>query len=321
ALTVFAVSAAEAATSLLNVSYDVTREFYKEVNPAFAVKWKAQTGEEITIKQSHGGSSKQVRSVLDGLQADVVTMNQATDLDALVPAKLVAADWAKKFPNGAAPYTSTIVFVVREGNPKGIKDWNDLVKEGVQVIIPNPKTSGNGRYSYLGAWGHALLSSGGKEAVAREFVGKLFKNVPVLDTGGRGATTTFAQRRIGDVLLTFENEAVLTLLELGEGKLDVITPKASILAAAPVAVVDKVVDKKGTRKAAEAYLNFLYTPEGQELAAKHHLRPTDPEILAKHQKSFPAIKLFTIEEIAGGWPKAQKTHFDDGGVFDQIYLR
>jgi sulfate transport system substrate-binding protein len=321
ALTVFAVSAAKAATSLLNVSYDVTREFYKDYNTAFAQHWKATAGEEITVKQSHGGSSKQVRSVLDGLQADVVTMNQATDLDVLARAKLVAADWHEKFPNNSAPYTSTIVFVVRKGNPKGIKNWSDLVKPGVEVIIPNPKTSGNGRYSYLAAWGYALQASGGKEAAARDFVTKLFKAVPVLDTGGRGATTSFAQRGLGDVLLTFENEAYLTVQELGVGSVDIITPAISILAEAPVAVVDKVVEKKGTRKEAEAYLQYLYSPAGQEIAAKHHLRPRSAEVLAKHADKFPKIKLLTIEEIAGGWAKAQKAHFDDGGIFDQIYLK
>lgn len=309
------------AAELLNVSYDVTREFYKELNTSFAQHWKTTTGDEITIKQSHGGSSKQVRSVLDGLAADVVTMNQATDLDVLAEAKLIASDWPQRFPNGSSPYSSTIVFVVRKGNPKGIKEWADLVRPGVQVIIPNPKTSGNGRYSYLAAWGYALQANGGKEAVARDFVAKLFRNVPVLDTGGRGATTTFAQRGIGDVLLTFENEAVLTLKELGANSVDIVTPATSILAEAPVAVVDRVVDKKGTRKAAEAYLQYLYSPAGQELIAKHHFRPRAEDILAKHAAQFPQVKLLTIEEVAGGWAKAQKTHFDDGGIFDQIYIK
>jgi sulfate transport system substrate-binding protein len=313
-------SAAHAATTLLNVSYDVTREFYKDYNPAFATYWQAKSGETVEIKQSHGGSSKQARSVVDGLAADVVTFNQATDIDILVNSGgLVAKDWASKFPEGAVPVTSTIVFVVRKGNPKGIKDWADLTKEGVSVIIPNPKTSGNGRYSYLAAWGYALKAPGGGEAAAKDFVGKLFKNVPVLDTGGRGATTTFAQRGIGDVLLTFENEAYLTLKELGEDKTEIIWPSVSILAESPVAIVDKVVDKRGTRMQAEAYLNYLYSPAGQELAAKHYLRPRSAEVLAKHTDIFKPIKLLGIAEVAGDWANAQKVHFSEGGVFDQIY--
>jgi sulfate transport system substrate-binding protein len=312
---------AQAETGLLNVSYDVTREFFKDYNAAFAAKWKAKGGEPVKITQSHGGSSKQARSVLDGLQADVVTMNQATDIDVLVDAGLVAKDWAKRLPENAAPFTSTIVFVVRKGNPKGIKDWADLVKPGVQPVIPNPKTSGNGRYSYLAAWGYALRAPGGSESKAREFVAQLFKAVPVLDTGGRGATTTFAQRGIGDVLLTFENEAYLTQKELSEAGLEIVIPSVSILAEAPVAVVDKVVEKKGTRKVAEAYLQELYSPEAQELTAKHYFRPRSAEVLAAHSGTFQKITLQTIEEIAGGWPAAQKQHFNDGGVFDQIYLK
>lgn len=314
-------SAAHAGTTLLNVSYDVTREFYKEYNPLFARHWQAATGEVVEINQSHGGSSKQARSVADGLAADVVTFNQATDIDFLAEnGGLVSKEWAKKFPDDAAPVTSTIVFVVREGNPKSLKDWADLVKPGVSVIIPNPKTSGNGRYSYLAAWGYALRAPGGSEAAAKDFVAKLFKNVPILDAGGRAATTTFAQRSLGDVLLTFENEAFLTQKEFSAGQLEIVLPSVSILAEAPVAVVDKVVDKRGTRKQAEAYLNYLYSPDGQELAAKHYFRPRLAEILAKHADTFKPIKTLTIAEVAGGWPQAQKAHFVDGGIFDQIYL-
>lgn len=309
-----------AESRLLNVSYDVTRELYKEINVAFALDWKTKTGETITITQSHGGSSKQARSVLDGLEADVVTMNQATDLDILATAGLIAADWADRFPNGAAPYTSTIVFIVRKGNPRAIGDWSDLVKPGVQVIIPNPKTSGNGRYSYLGAWGYALKKDG-NEAAARDFVTRLFKNVPVLDAGGRGATTTFAQREIGDVLLTFENEAALVSKEFGADKFEVVTPAASILAEAPVAVVEAVVTRKGTARAAEAYLEFLYSSAGQEIAARNGFRPRDASILAKYGDRFPVIKFFGIGDIAGGWAKAQQTHFAEGGIFDQISLK
>jgi len=315
---VLAVGAAEAATTILNVSYDVTREYYKEYNPAFAAHWKKTRGEAVTINQSHGGSSKQARAVLDGLEADVVTMNQATDVDVLAKAGLVPADWASRFPHNASPFTSTIVFVVRKGNPKGIRGWEDLIRPDVQVIIPNPKTSGNGRYSYLAAWGFAAK---GGEAASRKFVGKLFKNVPVLDTGGRGATTTFAQRGIGDVLLTFENEAHLTVKELGRETLEIVSPAVSILAEAPVALVEKVAQKRGTQELATAYLEYLYSPEGQALAAKHFLRPRSAEELAKHSAVFPKIEFFTIEQIAGGWAKAQATHFDDGGVFDQIYLK
>ena len=318
ALTV--ASAAHAGTTLLNVSYDVTREFYKEYNSLFAAHWKTQAGENLEIKQSHGGSSKQARAVADGLEADVVTLNQATDLDFLAEQGLVAKDWENKFPHHASPVTSTIVFVVRKGNPKGIKDWSDLVKQGVSVIIPNPKTSGNGRYSYLAAWGYASRSEGGSEASAKDFVAKLFKNVPVLDTGGRGATTTFAQRGLGDVLLTFENEAFLTQREIGADKLEIVLPSVSILAETPVAVVENVADKHGTRKSAAAYLEYLYSPDGQELAAKHFFRPRRAEVLARYSATFKPIKTLTIEEIAGSWAQAQKTHFADGGIFDQIYV-
>ncbi len=304
---------------LLNVSYDVTREFYKDYNEAFAKHWKAKSGKDVLVDQSHGGSSKQARAVLDGLEADVVTFNQSTDLDILVPSGLVAKDWITRFPHHAAPYTSTILFLVRKGNPKGIKDWNDLIKDGVQVIIPNPKTSGNGRYSYIGAWAYALQAPGGSEETAKKFVAKLFKNVPVLDTGGRAATTTFAQNGIGDALLTFENEVHLTLRELGADKFDIVVPSLSILAEAPVAVVDPVAKKHGTEALAQAYLTHLFSDEGQELAAKHFYRPRSAEILKKHAERFPDVKLVTIEDVAGGWKKALEVHFKDGGVFDQIY--
>ncbi len=317
-----AASPASAQKVLLNVSYDVTREFYKDYNPLFVAHWKAQTGETLTINQSHGGSSKQARSVIDGLQADVVTMNQALDIDILnTQANLVPADWATRLPHHSAPSSSTILFIVRNGNPKNIRDWNDLIKLGVGVIIPNPKTSGNGRYSYLAAWGYALRQPGGSEATAREFVGKLFANVPTLDTGGRGATTSFAQRGIGDVLLTFENEVALTIRELGEGELEAVVPSTSIVADNPVVWVDKVVAKKGTERAAKAYLEFLYSDEAQELAAKHHFRPKNASILAKYPDRFKPLPLFTVEEVAGSWTNAQKTHFADGGVFDQIYTK
>lgn len=312
-----AAFSATAETTLLNVSYDVTREFYKEYNPAFA----AQAGAPINIKQSHGGSSKQVRSVIDGLPADVVTMNGVPDVDQLAKVGLIPADWAKRLPNNSVPYTSTILFVVRKGNPKGIKDWSDLTRPGVSVIIPNPKTSGNGRYSYLAAWIYALKKSNGDEAAARAFVKRLFANVPVLDTGGRGATTTFVQRGIGDVLLTFENEVALTLRELGPGAAESVIPSASILAENPVVWVDKVVRKHGTEKEAKAYLQYLYSPAGQELAAKYDFRPIDAAVLAKHRSQFPDIPLYSVPEVLGDWGKVQKTHFADGGVFDQIYAK
>jgi sulfate transport system substrate-binding protein len=307
---------------LLNASYDVTREFYKDYNAAFIAHWKAVTGETLTINQSHGGSSKQARSVIDGLQADVVTMNQAPDIDILASAgHLIPADWAQRLPDHSAPTTSTILFVVRKGNPKGIHDWDDLVKRGVSVIIPNPKTSGNGRYSYLAAWGYALRHPGGDEAKATEFVRQLFGNVPVLDTGGRGATTTFAQRGIGDVLLTFENEIALIRREFGADQLEVVVPSVSILAENPVTWVDRYVRKHGTEQVARAYLEYLYSDEGQELAARHSFRPRNAAILARYADRFPAIPFFTVEEVAGGWAAAQRRHFADGGVFDQIYRK
>jgi sulfate transport system substrate-binding protein len=305
---------------LLNVSYDVTREFYKDIDASFAAHWKATTGENVTIKQSHGGSSKQARSVIDGLEADVVTMNQAPDIDILSSAgKLIPPDWATRLPNHSTPYTSTILFVVRKGNPKGIKDWGDLVRPGVSVIIPNPKTSGNGRYCYLAAWGYALRQPGASEATARDFVQKLFGNVAVLDTGGRGATTTFAVHGIGDVLLTFENEVFLLQRESGPEEFSKVVPSTSIVADNPVAWVDHYVQKHGTEKVARAYLEFLYSEEGQEIAAAHHFRPTNATVRANHAADFPDIPLFTIKEAAGSWADAQKKHFSDGGIFDQIY--
>ncbi|UCF22509.1 MAG: sulfate ABC transporter substrate-binding protein, partial [Ralstonia sp.] len=310
---------AHAATTLLNVSYDPTRELYKEINTEFAKKWKADTGEDITLRASHGGSGKQARSVIDGLDADVVTLALGYDIDAIADKGLTGKDWQKRLPHNASPYTSTIVFLVRKGNPKGIKDWNDLVKPGIAVITPNPKTSGGARWNYLAAWAYALKQPGGSDAAARDFVQKLYKNVPVLDSGARGATTTFTERGIGDVLIAWEDEALLAARVEGKDKFDVVVPSISILAEPPVAVVDKVADKKGTRKAAEAYLKFLYTPQGQEIGAKNFYRPTDPAIAKKHESAFPKVKLVTIDDTFGGWQKAQKTHFADGGQFDQLY--
>ena len=307
-------------TTLLNVSYDVSRELYKDINPAFVAQWQRTAGEKLTINQSHGGSSKQVQSVVAGLDADVVTMNQAPDIELLARQGLTSPDWRKAFPHSATPYTTTTIFLVRKGNPKGIKDWPDLVRPGLQVIVPNPKTSGNGRYTYLAAWGYALQKTG-TDAGARDFVTRLFANVPVLDGGGRGATTTFTQRDIGDVLITFENEAVLIDQEVGGDKFDVVYPSLSIEAAAPVAVVNKVVNKRGTRKVAEAYLNFLFAPEGQEIIAKHHFRPVDPAVLKKYASRFPTVKTFTVEQKLGGWDAVQKVHFADGGVYDQIVVK
>lgn len=309
------VQAAE--PELLNVSYDVARELYKEINPAFIADWKKKTGETVTIKQSHGGSSKQARSVADGLEASVVTMNQANDIDMLADRGLVAADWAKKFPNGAAPYYSTMVFLVRKGNPKQIKNWDDLAKPGVAVVIPNPKTAGNGRYTYLAAWG-SVIKKGGTEAQARDLVGRIFKNVPILDTGGRAATTTFTQRQIGDILVTFENEVQMVRTEFGDN-FEVVYPSTSILAESPVAVVDKVVDKRGVRKQATAYLNFLYSEAGQTIGAKHFLRPRSDAVAKKFAANYKPITLFTVDDVFGGWKAAQKKHFDDGGEFDKIY--
>ncbi|HMV16373.1 MAG TPA: sulfate ABC transporter substrate-binding protein [Rhodocyclaceae bacterium] len=314
------VTAAHADTTLLNVSYDVSRELYKDINPAFAAQWQRQTGEKLTINQSHGGSSKQVQSVVAGLEADVVTMNQAPDIDVLARAGLVAGDWRKAYPHGATPYTTTTIFLVRKGNPKGIRDWSDLTRPGLQVIVPNPKTSGNGRYTYLAAWGYALQKTG-NEAGARDFVSRLFANVPVLDGGGRGATTTFTQRDVGDVLVTFENEATLIDQEVGGDKFDVVYPSVSIEAAAPVAVVRKVVDKRGSRKAAEAYLSFLFSPEGQDIIARHHFRPRDPQVLKHYARRFPSIRTFTVEDALGGWDAVQKVHFADGGVYDQVGVK
>ncbi|CAJ0727299.1 MAG: sulfate ABC transporter substrate-binding protein [Ralstonia sp.] len=310
---------AHAATTLLNVSYDPTRELYKEINTEFAKKWKAETGEDITLRASHGGSGKQARSVIDGLDADVVTLALGYDIDAIAEKGLTGKDWQKRLPHNASPYTSTIVFLVRKGNPKGIKDWNDLIKPGIAVITPNPKTSGGARWNYLAAWAYALKQPGGSDATAKDFVQKLYKNVPVLDSGARGATTTFTERGIGDVLIAWEDEALLAARVEGKDKFDVVVPSISILAEPPVAVVDKVADKKGTRKAAEAYLKFLYTPQGQEIGAKNFYRPTDPAVAKKHESEFPKVKLVTIDDTFGGWQKAQKTHFADGGQFDQLY--
>ncbi|ENO78761.1 putative sulfate transport system substrate-binding protein [Thauera sp. 27] len=316
-----AASLAVADTTLLNVSYDVSRELYKDINPAFSAHWKAQGGDTVTVNQSHGGSSKQALAVAAGLEADVVTMNQSPDIDILVErGGLVDADWRARFPHEATPYTTTSVFLVRKGNPKNIKDWDDLAREGLQVIVPNPKTSGNGRYTYLAAWGYALDKSG-SEGGAREFVGKLFANVPVLDGGGRGATTTFTQRDVGDVLVTFENEAILIARELGEDKFDVVYPSISIDASAPVAVVKSVVDKRGTAKVAEGYLQFLFSPAGQEIIAKHNFRPRDPAVLAKNAAKFPPVRTFTVDEKLGGWAAVQKAHFADGGIYDQIVVK
>ncbi len=314
-----AVPALAAEISLLNVSYDPTRELYQDVNAAFAKQWQAKTGDTVKIRQSHGGSGKQGRAVIDGLEADVVTLALAYDIDAIAEHKLVAPDWQKRLQHNSAPYTSTIVFLVRKGNPKGIKDWNDLIKPGVAVITPNPKTSGGARWNHLAAYGYALRQPGGNDASAREFLKKLYKNVPVLDSGARGATTTFVERGIGDVLIAWENEALLAIKELGPGKVEVVAPSISILAEPPVAVVDKVVDKRGTRKVAQAYLDFLYTDQAQELIAKNYYRPAVEKEAKKYAAQFPNVKLFTLAEVAGDWSKAQKTHFADGGVFDQIY--
>ncbi|HVV51005.1 MAG TPA: sulfate ABC transporter substrate-binding protein [Polyangia bacterium] len=305
---------------LLNVSYDPTRELYQDVNAAFARQWQQKTGQTVSISQSHGGSGKQARSVIDGLDADVVTLGLAYDIDAIAEKSgRIAADWQKRLPDNSAPYTSTIVFVVRKGNPKGIHDWDDLARAGVTVVAPNPKTSGGARWAYLAAWGYALKRPGGSDAAAREFVRKVYKNVPVLDSGARGSTTTFGQRGIGDVLVSWENEAYLLVNELGKDRFQIVDPSTSILAEPPVAVVDKNVDRHGTRAVAEAYLKFLYSDEGQELAVKNHYRPRSAAVAAKHAGAFPAVKLFTIDQVFGGWKKAQATHFADGGTFDQIY--
>jgi sulfate transport system substrate-binding protein len=311
-------NAASSSVELLNVSYDPTRELYSDFNSAFAASWKATSGQDVSVRQSHGGSGAQARSVIDGLEADVVTLALAYDLDAVAATGLIRRDWQTRLPQNSAPYTSTIVFLVRKGNPKGIKDWGDLIKPGVAVITPNPKTSGGARWNYLAAWGYALRQPQGNEASAREFVTRLLRNVPVLDSGARGATTTFVQRGIGDVLLAWENEAYLALEE-SQGAVAIVVPTVSILAEPPVSVVDAVVDKKGTRVVAEAYLQYLYSPEGQEIAAKHHYRPRDPGVAAKYAASFAHSTLFTIDEVFGGWQAAQTTHFADGGTFDQVY--
>jgi sulfate/thiosulfate-binding protein len=320
AATLFSASLAQAAeVTLLNVSYDPTRELYVDYNAAFAKYWKAKTGQDVKINQSHGGSGKQARSVIDGLAADVVTLGLAADIDAVATqGKLLPINWASRLPDNSSPYTSTIVFLVRKGNPKGIKDWPDLVKPGIAVITPNPKTSGGARWNYLAAWGWALKQPGGSDVTAKEFVRKLYKNVPVLDTGARGSTTTFVQRGLGDVLIAWENEAVLAVKELGADKLEIVVPPISVLAEPPVAVVDKVVLRRGTREVAQAYLQYLYSKEGQEIIAKNYYRPRDPEIAAKYASQYPKVKLFTVADF-GGWSKVQPTHFGEGGVFDQIY--
>ncbi|KZE34303.1 sulfate ABC transporter substrate-binding protein [Crenobacter luteus] len=320
-LLALAGTAAHADVTLLNVSYDVMRDFYKDYNPLFQQAYQAKTGERVTVQQSHGGSSKQALSVVGGLAADVITMNQATDIDLLADKGLLPANWARRLPNDSVPFNSITVFLVRKGNPKAIRDWNDLVRPGVQVIVPNPKTSGNGRYTYLAAWGQALRQPGGSEARARDFVSRLFRNVPVLDSGGRAATTTFIQRQVGDVLVTFENEAEMVAREFGRGGFDVVYPKLSVLAENPVALVDKVVDKKGTRQAADAYLRQLWSVEGQTVAAQNYLRPQHPQVAARYAAQFPPVKTFRVAEVFGSWRAAMKTHFADGGVFDQIYAK
>ena len=312
-------SAALADATLLNASYDVARDVYKDFNPMFQKHWKQKTGEAIELKQSHGGSTKQVRAVADGLEADVVTMNQSNDIEFLADKGLVAKDWAKKFPNNASPYTSTMVFIVRKGNPKAIKDWNDLAASGMQVIIPHPKNTGNGRNTYLSAWAWALKQPGGNDKTAQEFVGKLLKNAPLFAAGGRDATTTFMQRKMGDVLITFESEAEMIAKEFGKGEFEVVIPSLTMQTEFPVALVEKVVDKKGTRKQAQAYLEYLWSKEGQENAAQNYLRPRDAELLKKYAHFFPPVKTFTVDEVFGGANKAFAAHFKDGGSFDQIY--
>jgi sulfate/thiosulfate transport system substrate-binding protein len=305
---------------LRNVSYDPTREFYQDVNARFAEQWKQKTGEIVTVEQSHGGSGKQARSVIDGLEADVVTLALAFDIDAIAErARLLPANWQSRLPSRSCPYTSTIVFVVRKGNPKGIHDWEDLIRPGISVITPNPKTSGGARWNYLAAWGYALKKSGGDEAKAREYVTALYRNVPVLDSGARGATTTFAQRKLGDVFLSWENEARMAVKEFGADNLEIIVPTISVQAEPPVALIDGVVDRNGNRRVAEAYLNFLYSDEGQVLAAQHYFRPLSEESAKRANVTFPAIRLFTVEEVAGGWKKAQEKHFADNALFDQVY--
>ena len=315
------LSTAIAQTTLLNVSYDPTRELYKDFNAAFNKHWQSKTGQDVKIRQSHGGSGKQALSVRDGLEADVVTLALAYDIDALVERKLIPADWQTRFPHNSSPYTSTIIFLVRKGNPKQIRDWNDLAKPGVSVITPNPKTSGGARWNYLAAWAWALKQPGGNEQKAKELVTGIFRNVPVLDSGARGATTTFVERGLGDVLIAWENEAILAVNELGKDKFEIVAPSLSILAEPPVAVVDKVAEKRGTRLTARAYLDYLYSEEGQHIAARHYYRPRDAKVAAKYASLFPKLKLVTIDDTFGGWQKAQKQHFADGGSFDQIYLK
>lgn len=307
------------AGEILNVSYDPTRHLYEQIDAAFARRWKERTGQAVTVQQSHGGSGKQARAVLDGLEADVVTLALAYDVDALAKGRALAADWRKKLPDDAAPYTSTIVFLVRKGNPKGLRDWDDLVKPGVQVITPNPKTSGGARWNYLAAWAHGLEKFRGDEQKTRDFVKALYRNVPVLDSGARGSTTTFVERGMGDVLLAWESEAFLAVERLGKGELEIVVPSVSILAEPPVAVVDEVVDRRGTRAVAQAYVEFLWSPEAQEIAARNHYRPRDPRVAAKLGDKFPKLRLVTIDQVFGGWQKAQATHFADGGVFDRLY--
>jgi sulfate transport system substrate-binding protein len=320
ALAAVAFAANAADVTLLNVSYDPTRELYQKYDAAFSSYWKARTGDVVTVRQSHGGSGKQARAVIDGLAADVVTLALAWDIDEIAEkSKLVAPDWQKRLRHNSSPYTSTFIFLVRKGNPKGVRDWGDLVRPGVSVVTANPKTSGGARWGYLAAYGWALRQPGASDARARDFIARLFRQVPVLDSGARGATVTFAERGIGDVLLAWENEAHLALREFGTDKFEIVYPPTSILAEPPVAVVDKVVDKRGTRKVAEAYLEYLYSPVGQEIAAKNFYRPIDDKVAAKYAAQFPTIKLFTVDEVFGGWAQAQRTHFADGGVFDQIY--
>lgn len=313
--------ASAAETKILNASFDIARELFAQINPAFVAHWKQQTGDSISINQSHAGSSKQARSVIDGLAADVVTFNQVIDVQAIADRKLIAADWRKRLPNNSSPFTSTIVFLVRKGNPKGIRDWDDLVKPGISVVVPNPKTSGNGRYSYLAAYAYALKTSNGDHAKARAFVTALFNNVPVLDTGGRGATTTFVQRETGDVLLTFEAEVFLTIQELGDAKFDAVIPSYSVEAEMPVAVVDRVVDRRKTRAVAEAYLKFLYSEQAQEIAARNFYRPRSEQALQAVPGRFKPVELFDVEKVLGEWSVVQKTHFGEGGIFDQVYRR
>lgn len=318
-VTSFSSFAYAADVTLLNVSYDPTRELYQDVNTSFAKYWQTKTGDKLSIKQSHGGSGKQARAVIDGLDADVLTLALAYDIDAVAEKGLLDKAWQKRLAHNASPYTSTIVFLVRKGNPKAIKDWNDLIKPGVAVITPNPKTSGGARWNYLAAWGYALKQNAGTATSAKDFVQKLYKNVPVLDSGARGSTVTFSERGIGDVLITWENEAYLALKEFGADKLQIVTPSVSILAEPPVTVVDKTVDKRGTRKVAQAYLDYLYTEEAQDIIGKHFYRPTSERAAKKYAGQFAKVNLFKIDEVFGGWTKAQKEHFSDGGVFDQIY--